>query len=349
MVKIDYKTAREFLEGIGPKDNVAIFTHVDLDGFATGRLFQEFCKHKKCGKEDVFFLDYDFKRISDFDVSSYTKFLISDLAPAAVSEDLHLLNSGPVLYTDHHQEDSKFPILKEVLELRTISEGYIPSTRTLYELTEKENANLLWLAGAGVLSDAGNLYPENNDFLKSVYEKYGINEAELLEVSRKMTSPIIFFFPNLKEAFYQIRKLKKLEDLDILLPFSEEIKREMMCLKEGYLEDKIESNGIVFYNFETRFPLIKKTFIDRISSEEKEKVYVFTSRKQEDSVSLSARNQGKIYDVSIVLSDCVRGLKNGGSGGHHFAAGGSVHVDDLETFKSRLRDYKLENARIKHE
>ena len=56
-MKVNYKQAREFLDRISPQDNVAIYTHIDLDGLASGVLLEDFCRKKKCDHVEVFFLD----------------------------------------------------------------------------------------------------------------------------------------------------------------------------------------------------------------------------------------------------------------------------------------------------
>ncbi len=349
MVSVNYKQAREFLEGINSKDRVAIYTHIDLDGLASGILFENFCKKKKCKGVEVFFLNYGISRIADCNPQNFNKFLIADLAPSAVASDLLLLKHGETLYTDHHQIDPAHPIKASVLELRTISEGYIPSSRTVYELTEKENQKKLWLATLGVFGDAGYNYSENNEFLEKAYKTLGITKDQMIEFTKKFGDVLVFFSPELNKAHEKLSSIKRLEEIGKLEQFFQPIEHEMKSLIRDYENKREISDEKVFYMFDTQYPAIKSPFINRISSTNGLKVFVFANLKKDKVLSLSARNQAKLYDVTKILTDCVSGLREGTSGGHSFAAGGSVSLEDLDEFKKRFMQYDLEKARIKHD
>lgn len=349
-MKVNYKQARKFLEGIGRKDKVAIYTHVDGDGLASGILFEDFCRKKKCKDVEVFFLDYySPARISDSRPARFNKFLIADLAPSAISRELPLLDHGEVLYTDHHKEDFDNPIEDFVMELRTTSEGYIPSSRTVYELTEKGDKDKLWLATAGILSDKGDKYDANDKFLEEAYEALKADSTRMHDVTKKLENVIVFFSQDLQRAHRELRAVKRLEDVHQLSPFFKPVEEEMTRLTEDYRIHREKTDEKVFYFFDTKYPTIKSPFINRISSTNGLNVLVFASPKENGIVSLSARNQAKFYDVSILMRDCVEGLRNGKTGGHNFAAAGSIRAEDLDEFKKRFASYELERARIKNE
>lgn len=347
-MKVDYKQARDFLERISSQDKVAIYTHIDLDGLASGILFENFCKKKKCKDVEVFFLNYGISRIADCNPSKFNKFLIADLAPSAVAVDLPLLNHGETLYTDHHQVDPAYPVKASVLELRTTSEGYIPSSRTVYELTEKENQRKLWLATLGVFGDAGYNYPENNEFLEKSYKKLGITKDQMMEFTKKFGDVLVFFSPELNKAHEKLNSLKRLDEVGKLEQFFRPVEEEMKRLIKDYESNREISDEKAFYMFDTKYPAIKSPFINRISSTNSLKVFIFANLKKEGILSLSARNQAKLYDVTKVITDCVSGLREATSGGHSFAAGGSVSLEDLDEFKLRFKQYDLEKARIKN-
>jgi len=343
-MKIDYKQAREFLEKINEKDNVVIFTHTDLDGFASGNLFLNYLNQQNA-KSEVKIINYGVNRISDTDTNKFNKVLISDLAPGMIWEDLSKLAGKEVFYTDHHQADAKCPIPEFIHELRTTDQGYIPSTRTVYELTEKENKSKLWIATIGVLSDMAEKYPENNEFLQKAYWDLGLDQESLMKYLFKLNFALIGN-PSLEDSFTEISKMNGLEDVVKLAKYYEPVEKEMGRIRKDYLKKREATGKIVYYCLETIYPGLKSAFINVVSGEEKDNVLVFSNIKNQDIISMSARNQSKEYDVSQILKDCVLGFKDGFAGGHKSASGAQMHKYDLERFKERLIQVNLEKYKI---
>lgn len=344
MVKIDFKQAREFLEKINNKDSIMIFTHRDLDGFAAGILFKDYATQLGA-KVDVRIIDYGTSKISDSPLTAYNKILLSDLAPSIVSEDLAKLSDKEVFYTDHHPAEEKSPIPNYVFELRTTAQGYVPSTRTVYELTEKENKAKLWLALIGTLSDGAERYPENNEFMQKGYTILGITQSELMEKLFRLNFALVGA-PVLEDIFEEVSELRGLEDIAKLSRYYEPVEKEFERLRKDYLLKQETFGNVIYYNLETCYPGIKSHFVNFASGEEKEKIYVFATKKGKNNISLSSRNQSKKYDVSKILKEGVNGLKDSLAGGHKSAAGAQIYTEDLDKFKERLKQIKLEDYLI---
>jgi single-stranded DNA-specific DHH superfamily exonuclease len=344
-MNITFAQSREFLESITEKDKVAIFTHKDLDGFAAGILFQDFCEKKGCKKVQTFIIDYGMNKISDYNLDEFNIGLASDLAPSSVVEDFAKIKDKKIFYTDHHPKDEKYKIPDEVSCFITTSQGYLPSTRTVYELTEKENKEKLWLATLGTLSDMAEKYPENKDFLENAYKKLGTNQEEMLKYLFKLNFALVGS-PSLEKAFEEISKLENLEDIVKLSKYYEPVEKEFARLEKDYENKKERFNKIVYYYIETAYPGLKSAFINAISTKEPDKALVFTTTKKNSTLSLSSRNQSREYNVSKLLQDCLAGLKEGWAGGHKSAAGGQLDKSDLEKFKQKLKNYDVESAKI---
>jgi len=315
-----------------------------MDGFCSGKLFWEFCKKKKCKELKVFIISFN-EEVNNLNLNNFNKILISDLGPSFVSKKLSELKDKEILYTDHHQIDADFPIPEKVFELRTISEGYIPSSRTVYEITEDKNKDLKWISVMGVIGDMGQTDKVNRGFLESFYSENKVDFDFCLRNNIEMNSVIIYFSPDFKKAFEKFKDLEKMDEVENLKEFSKEVQDEIKRLKSKYDKERLEFNGIVYFNIESKFPAIKSAFITENSAENPEKIYVFTSLKI-DKISISARNQSKKYDVSLLLKDCVKELEGGIAGGHKSAAGASIKKEDLEKFKERLKQLNIEDYRL---
>lgn len=339
-MKINYQQAREFLERINKNDNVAIITHNDMDGLCSGMLFRNFCIQRGC-KFSVFFLNYGVNKISDFDLGKFNKILVSDLAPGLICGEMDFMSDKKILYVDHHQDDPNFPISEDILELRTTSEGYIPSSRTCFELTGKENKDIQWISVVGVLGDMGHLYEINKEFLEKFYEYSGKSFEVCLDATKKLNSVIIYFSPKVEEAFEKFIELKSIEDVNQLSEYSKEVAEEFMRLGSDFARNHRVFGKIIYFEIESKFTGIKSALVTSLCSERPENVFVFVSSKNNGN-GISARNASKKYDVSKILKKCAEGLKNSSAGGHKSAAGAFIMKEDLDKFKENLTKIKLE-------
>lgn len=343
-MKITQQEAREFLDKINENDSVGIITHNDMDGFCSGRLFFEFCNNKKCKDVQVFITSAN-EDVLKFDLEKFNKILISDLGPSFVSKRLAELNGKEILYTDHHQKDSNFSIPEYVFELRTISEGYIPSSRTVYEITESVNSDLKWVSVLGVIADMGNIHGVNRNFLESFYEDTNKNFEFYSQKTIEMNSVIIYFSPDFSKAFSLFCNVLDLNSMSEIEKYSIDVSNEFARLKEDFGKNKEIFDKIVYYNLESKFPAIKSALITSISSESPDKVYIFVSERK-NKLSISARNQSNSYDVSLILKKTTEGFKDSFAGGHKVAAGASINLEDLEKFKDNLKILSIGEYKI---
>lgn len=343
-MKIKFNQAREFLEEVNEKDSVMIFTHKDLDGFASGILLKKFCE-KKGAKVDVRIIDYGTSKISDTNLKDYNKILLADLALGMVWEDLSKLKDKQILYTDHHPEEKDKPTPQFVLELRLNDEGYIPSSRTCFELTEKENIELKWLSVTGVLSDMGQLHKINDGFLSDFYKENKTNYNKMNDFTQKINDIIIFFSASI-ESFDKIAKMKNASDVLEAKEFYEPVEKEFLRLEREYEKSKQDFGNISYFYLESKYKMLKSPFVTGFSNRDPKKVFIFATPKSGSLISISGRNQSREYDVPKLMQNCLAGLKDGFAGGHKAAAGGQVDRSGLEEFNKRLSKIKVEEYKI---
>ncbi len=344
MVKVNQEQAKEFLETINKEDSITIFCHTDLDGFASGVLFYDFCISKGCKYIEVHPIDYGLSKILDFDLTKTNRILIADLAPAMVIEDIKKVSSSiKVFYTDHHPEEKGSNLPKNILELRTTKEGYIPSSRTVYELCGGKK----WLAIAGVISDFGDEYDINKDFIESFLKESGKSLDYIKkDITYTISRAIIYFEKHTESNFFDMLKdIEYMEDVNPALNNLEKpVKEEFEKCLEDFKKNSEKMGKINFYYFKPEYN-IKSFIINFISSRNKKEIYIFATPKTDVLIGLSARNQSKEYDVSKLLHGCLEGITGGSAGGHKEAAGGQIPKKELEKFKQNLRKYDIEKAK----
>ncbi|MCK5449408.1 DHH family phosphoesterase [Candidatus Pacearchaeota archaeon] len=333
MPKITFSQAKEFLDNINDKDCVAVIHHNDGDGFASGIIFYDWCKNKGAEVENFIFnfCRWD-KKIS---LEKFNKIIITDIAPGGI-EELSLPTDKEIFYTDHHPEREKIP--EEILELRTSEEGYIPSSRTAGELTNIKP----WLSVAGTITDAGDLYPENDKFINEFLNKEGISlEKFKEEVSHVLGNTLVYFQEDLQEAFKIMKEINSLEDFKKLKKYSEQIEDELSKIIKRFDFEKKKLGDVYFFYFETKY-FIKKPLSAIISRNNPEDTIIFATPIDEENLSISARNQSKTKDMAELLRAGIKGLDDASAGGHIPAAGGQILTKDLEKFKENIRNFLKE-------
>jgi len=334
MPKITFDQAREFLDNITSKDKVAIIHHDDLDGFASGILFYDWCKQKGTLPEHFVYLT-ETSSIKDYDLTKFNKILITDLAPNLIAAELESIKDKQILYTDHHLRTK--PVPKEILEYQTTDEGYIPSSRTVQELTQLKP----WLGVAGTVGDAGDYYPENMNYINKILKKENITLDKFKEnVTSIISNTIIYFKDNLQEVFQILDKIDSTEEIKQLEKYSQPVEDELQKFVEKYDEKKEKLGNINFYYFESEF-YIKVPLAAIISRQDFNQTYIFATPRDENTISLGARNQSKKKDMAELLRIGIKGLKNARTGGHIPAAGGSIQKKDLKKFKENIKNYLI--------
>jgi len=336
MPQINFNEAKEFLNNITNKDKVAIIHHNDGDGYASGIIFYDWCKQKGAEVENFLFTYRRGIKIPKLD--KFNKIIITDIAPTGI-EELQLPLEKEIFYTDHHP--SEVPIPEKILEYRTTEEGYIPSARTAGELTGIKK----WLSILGTVTDAGDLYPENEKFIKELLEKEKISIREFREkYSNLFTNTLIYFHNEQQKAFNIIKEIKSLEEFKKLDKYSEAVENELGRIVDEYEEKKEKLGDINFFYFETKF-YIKKALSAIISRNNPEEIIIFATPQDNKYLSISARNQSRKVDMAELLRIGINGLENTGAGGHKAASGATIQTKDLEQFKENIRAFTEQKSK----
>jgi len=332
MPEITFDQAKEFLNNISSKDKIAIIHHDDGDGFCSGILYYDWCKNKNATVKQF---TYNIRKsaLKDFDLEDYNKIIVCDLAPDFMAEELELIKEKQVLYTDHHPRNT--PIPKEILELSTEDQGYIPSSRTAEELTGLKP----WLSLIGTVTDAGDLYPENQDFINERLKQMDITLEEFKQnITSVVTNFLIFFDKNPDKAFDILQKINSVEKIKNLKQYSEPVEEEVQKFVEEYETKKEKLGNVNYYYFNPHFSV--KAPVAGIISQRNKDAYIFASQKNNGkNISFSARNTDQKINMADMLRAGVEGLENGKAGGHAPAAGGMILAKDIDKFKDNIRKF----------
>jgi single-stranded DNA-specific DHH superfamily exonuclease len=332
MTKITVKQAKVFLNSISKKDRVAVIHHDDLDGFASGVLFYSFAKNKSARvKNFIGSYDLDVAKLMK-KLGKFNKIILTDLTPNFVGRLAPALKKKCVFYTDHHPNGEGIP--NNVMELRTVSQGYLPSSRTAFELTELDE----WKGVAGVMGDMGHRYPENDKFLKNFFKREKITAKKFLEeVVFNMNKLITYHHKNPQKAFDFLIRLKTYRDLHKLKKKTEVVENEIQKHIKAFKKYKEDLGKIKTYLFDSKYPV--KSTVSSVVAFKHPKSVVLIYVKKGKMVNISGRNQGGNINVRELLQKCVEGFENATAGGHDKASGAKIMKKDFKEFKKRVRDY----------
>ena len=333
MPQITFNQAKKFLNNIIHKDKVAIIHHDDLDGFASGILFYNWCE-KQGTRPRQFAYSINKSSLKDYPLKKFNKIIITDIAPDLIGEEFESIKDKKVLYSDHHPITQ--PIPEEILELRTINKGYIPSSRTAQELTQLKP----WLGLAGTIGDMAYLYEENDTYINNILKTEKISLEEFKEkVSSVITNTLIYFDKKTEKVFEILKNINSIKEVNQLKIYSEPIEDEIQKYVEEYESKKEKLGNINFYYLNPKLSI--KSIVSAILSRKyPEEIFILASPKNINTIVLSGRNENKKSTAKKILEAGTNGLKNSRFGGHERGAGGIIQTKDLEKFKQNIRDYQ---------
>lgn len=336
MPKITHKQAKKFLDTINEKDNVVMIHHDDLDGFSSGIIFRSFCEKKGAKVKNIPFTIGSNQKNVIKQTKGFNKVIISDLSPNTIIQILNSLDDKEVLYTDHHQETTE-KYSRKIKEYRTIDQGYIPSSRTAYELTKE----LYWLAVCGTLGDAGHKYAENKVFLDHFFSPKDMSlEVFEKEIVFTLNNVLIYFEGKNQKLLKKLLALNTYKDVKKLKKYARPVEKEIKKHYKNFKKNHEKMGPIQFYIFEPKYS-VKSVVTTKISLENPKGIYLIGAIEK-SRIRFSARNSSREYNMINVLQAGIKGLQNANGGGHIAAAGGEINKKDLEQFKENLRNYKLE-------
>ncbi len=334
MPSITHDQAKSWLKNISNKDRVAILYDADSDGFSSAIIYYDWCKSQKANVKPIAYKRGSSK-IKEMNLKDFNKIIITDIGPNAIVEELPLIKDKNVLYVDHHIAIPGIP--QEINEYRVPKGTYHPSSRLAYEFTGLKG----WLGLSGTLADAGQLYKENDDFIRELIKPYNQTIEEYREkVTDKINDTIIYFGreENFDEAFKILSQLNGLEDIEKIMKYSKPVNDEFNYYTKDFHKNKEDLGGIIYYYFEPKFE-IKGALATTLTIKENIGPVIFATPGDKNFISLSARDNQKKVNVLEILKAGMKDLKDANGGGHIFAAGAKIRSIDLQKFKENVKSY----------
>ena len=323
-----FTQAKKFLNNISQKDNVAIIYHNDGDGFCSGLILNNFTKTKTHNIKTFAFIN-SISTLKKFKLKKFNKLIVIDVPAKLLKNEIADYTTKQILYIDHHE---KVNLPKQILYHSTKNDGYIPCSRTAYDLTNND----LLLALIGTIADSGELYKENKTFVNNTLKKLDITLKNFQQqYVHLFCNTITYFHKNPQKAFNILSNIS-IHNTTKLAKYSNKIEKEIeKTLKKA--KTKKESYGkINIYLIDPKYP-VKGIISSIVSKEHPNKIHLIIST-QKKFINISARYQSPKANLPKLLEKLTTNLEYAKTGGHPRAAGGQILKKDLKRFKQNLKE-----------
>ena len=338
----DSERLYNFVKNLNKNDNIALISHIDLDGITAAKVTNEILNTK-----NLFFLDYsDLNEdlVNNLKKLKVNKVVFTDLNftfPQVIKE---IEKFAKILIIDHHLITEDYNSDRTVfINIQGLCAGYL----CYYLFSKFKNLEKWdWLVACSNLSDW--LFMNNQEWLKKVYLKYGdkfkpneieIRRGKFWDLQNKLSLLLVYFKKSLIKAYFLIEEdfnnlkidsyTNKVENA--INKFIEKFKNEKQKISDGYFwEIKHESK-------EGRY-ISKSLIINRLSFNEPNKTFIIAV-KGKKYYRISSRRQDKKYNMPELMKNLIKdyGIN---AGGHTAAAGALILCKDIKKFKENLFNWK---------
>lgn len=330
---------RAFVQSLKGSDVVLVVHHADVDGFASGALFEIALKSLAVGRVDMRSSDVDGLTgvLSQVNPGEYGAVIVLDIDNPGANSEYERLGVGTMV-VDHHMVRAGYAANVTYVNPRIADpDAYQPVSYVSYKMLREFGpvAKMEWLAALGAVADFA--FKDCRDILDkwiSIESADELTRTDLWEVSKVLFGAIIL--SSVPSEGISGRKI-----IDVLenskspkdVVSSGVISYAAMRFNETYAAvkrmfwDSSETRGRVIVGvIDTPYVRIGSAVVTDISVERKD-CAVFLLSRRGDNYRVSARWQ----DSPVHLGEFM--AEHFGGGGHKNAAGGSIAVADIDAFK----------------
>ncbi|MFH0929035.1 MAG: DHH family phosphoesterase [Candidatus Aenigmatarchaeota archaeon] len=201
-----------------------------------------------------------------------------------------------------------------------------------------------WLAGIGIVNDRA--WRVWNEFMESIYEKYGISADDFSLVNNIVNAPFMSSNEDSNDLGYKACLVSTPNDiLDAKTPeaerlweFHNTVEKQLASFIDNW-KDKaqvFDDKKLIMLEIETEFSI--SSVISTKISLEKPDYTVMVARRNGEYVSVSLRRQDKGVDCGELAKKLTEGVENSSGGGHVPAAGMKMLAKDWNLIKERAQE-----------
>jgi single-stranded DNA-specific DHH superfamily exonuclease len=336
---------RKFL-AIGETKKIAVISDNDQDGITSSVQLKKYFESKKIVSE-VFFYDHYSKKLSipvdEFIRFSPEKTVFLDLSDGLVSDALMQVgkHTGPFLVVDHHQSepiknDAFHYLVVKPWSFSKIEPSKYPTTKMVADLF----APIDWICSIGIVGDFA--FEQWASVLDKVKKKYKLKQKDLFNMDETVGCVSAQYSERINTLFEFLCSAKSPKDLLKSEFYALKIlfDKKLVALQERFdNEAECYPEGVCFFRADPRF---SSKLSNNISTQRKNTVVIIFELPG-SLMKCSIRRQDFKVNCGDLAKQCTLGLVNGKGGGHIPAAGATFAPQELNKFKTKVREYLLKN------
>ncbi|MEM3074615.1 MAG: DHH family phosphoesterase [Candidatus Pacearchaeota archaeon] len=331
------KRFKEFVNSISKEDNLAIISHIDVDGIASARVVSKALKECKMIK----FIEYseiNNNLIKELKENKINKIIVTDLSIDDTNFIQEAKMFSTILVIDHHQFDYDFNSEKAVF---INAQGYCAAFLCYYLFFNlKKKYGLDWLVACASIADFQ--YFKIKSWMKEVYKDYNeefkinkIKKSKFWEVQWDLNLALIYFRKDIKKVFNEIgenfRELNRLKD------YINDVKNEIEIKLKNFDKENKNYGKILLWKVHSKF-YISSILATLVSIKHPNKI-IIVLKEENGYCHASFRKQGKKINMKNLAEKFIDGFENSRAGGHIQAAGAHFLIKDLNKFKNRVKNF----------
>ncbi|MBS3078981.1 hypothetical protein J4218_02580 [Candidatus Pacearchaeota archaeon] len=331
----------DFINNIKPYDNVAILTHTDLDGIASGIFLEKILQSKNIPVKLLRFGDYKNDVLTKLSPKlkheKISKLFILDMAIDSLAfEDFEKLRKEvDIFLIDHHPKNPLLKDFKHIIKAETSNCAAQVINYLGKHFTDFKDEE--WFLIPTMISEFSFKNKENIKLIQKSFPNINENnifESEPGKIYEIIIYGIIYHNDSLNKV-YDLIKNKELKSIEKYYKIiKEEINKEIDNLwkKAEFYEDK----NLYFYFFKPKHR-VKSIISTMVSLQKPDCSFIIaTEEGSKNYLNVSARNQSIKTDMNQLMKKGIEGLKDANGGGHVAAAGARFLKKDLNKFKENL-------------
>ncbi|OYT32721.1 hypothetical protein B6U93_00715 [Candidatus Woesearchaeota archaeon ex4484_78] len=345
--------AKKYIQGIGKKDKICIIHDTDPDGICAAIIIQK-CIKKLLNKKAEITMPFDKETysITQKTINMLKKKGINKIIFLDFSIDQHLKTLkklekwAQILIIDHHKiyhkiNNKKITMIKPQMFTKIPPSKYC-TAKLAYDIcsqiTDMKESD--WLAATASIADVAT--EPWKKWIKKIFKKHKIKwKKNLFETKLGQTATIInntytYNPKTLKKIIKTVYNAKKPDDIikSELKEYHNKIQKEIEKNIKEFKQKAEKHKDLRFFLIKTKHR-IGSTISTILGLKYKNKTIII-ARKENGTISISARRNDQKKAVNEILEKAVKGLKNAHAGGHKPAAGARIRKQDLKIFKERI-------------
>ncbi len=336
-----------FFRGLSSSDRIALVHDTDADGITSGKIICEALR--RTGRQIQLFLTLEHdshaltaKMIKLLKTNKinilFTTDKTVDSDPISIKK---IEKFAQICVFDHHVIENDISsertiFLKPQLLFKTPPPDQYCSAKFSFDLLRKVAPieDLKWVCAAGIIGDTAQESWKN--FMEDVFEHHDLSSNALQNKIGQLTQLINYAEARgeAKESFNLLLQANSLDSALEKLSNYSIVQKEVDHYYNNFSKLAQSFPQLFFLELNTTSK-IKSWLSSRVAYELYPHHTIIVTQQQNKEFGISARRVDRKVKVNELLQKSLLGLR-GRAGGHHPAAGGSVHQDDYEKFKENV-------------